>query len=241
MELAWIEPDWPAPLGIRAASSLRGGGTSAGPYVSLNLGAHVGDDPDRVAENRRRLAAALSLPSEPIWLNQVHGTRAIRADLAEDRTADAAYTREPGVVCAVLTADCLPVLLCSRDGMAVAAVHAGWKGLASGVIEAAAAALEARDLLAWLGPAIGPEAFEVGAEVREAFVRKGSEFAKGFRKAGAGKFLADIYGLARIALERFGIFEIHGGGWCTYGQTDDFFSYRRDRVTGRMATLIWRE
>jgi YfiH family protein len=238
---AWIEPDWPAPAGIRAASTLRTGGTSLGPYASLNLGAHVGDDPDRVAENRRLLAAALHLPSEPVWLNQVHGRRAIRAEAPGDRTADAACTREPGVVCAVMTADCLPVLLCSLDGETVAAVHAGWKGLAGGVVETAVAALDTRDLLAWLGPAIGPEAFEVGGEVREAFLRKGDEFAHGFRATSGGKWLADIYRLGRLTLNRLGITEVYGGGRCTFGQADDFFSYRRDRITGRMATLIWRE
>jgi YfiH family protein len=236
-----IEPDWPAPPGIRAVSTLRRGGVSEGPYASLNLGAHVGDNPERVAENRRRLAEALCLPSEPVWLNQVHGHRAIRAKAAGDCTADASFTREPGIVCGIMTADCLPVLLCSRDGAAVAAVHAGWKGLAGGVVESAVAAMGTRDLLAWLGPAIGPEAFEVGGEVREAFLRNGAEFAAGFHETANGKWLADIYRLARIILHRLDIAEIHGGGWCTFGNAEDFFSYRRDRVTGRMATLIWRE
>jgi YfiH family protein len=237
----WIEPDWPAPPGIRAASTLRRGGVSEGPYASLNLGAHVGDDPERVMENRRRLADALSLPSEPVWLNQVHGRRTVPAEAPDDRCADASFTREPGIVCGIMTADCLPVLLCSRDGAAVAAVHAGWKGLASGVIESAVAAMGARDLIVWLGPAIGPEAFEVGDEVREAFLRNGAEFATGFQEAANGKWLADIYRLARLTLHRLDIAEIHGGGWCTFGHGGDFFSYRRDRITGRMATLIWRE
>ena len=237
----WIEPDWPAPPGIRAASTLRSGGVSRDRYASLNLGGHVGDDPERVAENRRRLAAALELPSEPIWLSQVHGSRVARADAPEVLAADAAHTRARGVVCAVMTADCLPVLLCSRDGETVAAVHAGWKGLAGGVVEAAVAAMGTRDVLAWLGPAIGPEAFEVGGEVRETFIRGGGEFAEGFREAGDGKWLADIYRLARVVLNRLGVAEIRGGGWCTHGNPDDFFSYRRDRDTGRMATLIWRE
>ncbi len=237
----WIEPDWPAPPGIRAASTLRSGGVSRDRYASLNLGGHVGDDPERVAENRRRLAAALELPSEPIWLSQVHGSRVARADAPEVLAADAAHTRARGVVCAVMPADCLPVLLCSRDGETVAAVHAGWKGLAGGVVEAAVAAMGTRDVLAWLGPAIGPEAFEVGGEVRETFIRGGGEFAEGFREAGDGKWLADIYRLARVVLNRLGVAEIRGGGWCTHGNPDDFFSYRRDRDTGRMATLIWRE
>jgi YfiH family protein len=237
----WIEPDWPAPPGIRAVSTLRRGGVSEGPYASLNLGAHVGDNPERVAENRRRLAETLCLPSEPVWLNQVHGHQVIRAEAADDRTADASFTREPGIVCGIMTADCLPVLLCSRDGAAVAAVHAGWKGLAGGVVESAVAAMGTRDLLAWLGPAIGPEAFEVGSEVREAFLHSGAEFAAGFHETANGKWLADICRLARIILHRLDIAEIHGGGWCTFGNAEDFFSYRRDRVTGRMATLIWRE
>lgn len=268
MTLSWIEPAWPAPPGIRAASTLRSGGTSSGPFASLNLGGHVGDEAERVMENRGRLAAALNLPSEPLWLKQVHGTRTLLAEApaslprgnpgpvrrgepagkgegnrcaSPPRTADAACTRTPGIVCAVMTADCLPILLCSRDGESIAAVHAGWKGLAAGVVEAAVAAQGTHDLLAWLGPAIGPDAFEVGGEVREAFLRKGAEFSEGFRETEGGKWLADIYRLARITLGRLGIADCHGGEWCTYGQADDFFSYRRDGTTGRMATLIWRE
>jgi len=238
---AWIEPDWPAPPGIRAASTLRQGGVSHAGFASLNLGAHVGDQPEHVAENRRRLALALDLPAEPVWLTQVHGCLAVAADAPEQPAADAAHTRRAGVVCAVMTADCLPVLLCSRDGAQVAAVHAGWKGLAGGVIEAAVAALGTRDILAWLGPAIGPQAFEVGDEVRASFLGNGAELAAGFRPAGQGKWLADLYLLARRVLNRLDIADIYGGGWCTHSQPEDFFSYRRDRETGRMATLIWRE
>lgn len=258
MTLDWIEPDWPAPPGVRAVSTLRPGGVSSGPYAALNLGGHVGDDPDRVIENRGRLAAALHLPSEPLWLNQEHGDRTLFATGLDPSpvgrgrqtvrlrdglglTADAACTRTAGIVCAVMTADCLPILLCSRDGEAIAAVHAGWKGLAGGVVESAVAALDTRDVLAWLGPAIGPDAFEVGGEVRKAFLRNGAEFAGGFRETAGGKWLADIYRLARISLGRLGITDCNGGGWCTFSQADDFFSYRRDGVTGRMATLIWRE
>jgi len=237
----WIEPEWPAPPGVRAASTLRRGGVSIGPYRSLNLGTHVGDDPDRVAENRRRLRDALNLPSDPVWLNQVHGNRAIPADVSSDRSADAVFAHGSGVVCAVMTADCLPVLLCSREGDRVAAVHAGWKGLAAGVIEAAVESLEGGDLLAWMGPAIGPDAFEVGHEVRETFVRKRAAFAEAFRETGNAKWLADLYGLARIVLNDAGVSAVYGGGFCTFGNAEDFFSYRRDRVTGRMATLIWRE
>lgn len=241
MAISFIEPDWPVPAGIRAASTVRSGGGSSGPYSALNLGAHVGDDPEHVTENRRRLASALQLPAEPVWLNQVHGSLAIQADDPATLTADSAYTRKAGVVCAVMTADCLPILLCSRDGQAIAAVHAGWKGLAGGVIESAVAAMGSRDLLAWLGPAIGPDAFEVGGEVREAFLRTHRGCSDAFREAAAGKWLADIYRLGRIALNGLGITEIYGGEWCTYRQPQQFFSYRRDRTTGRMASLIWRE
>lgn len=241
LQPAWIEPDWPAPPGIRAASSLRAGGMSTGAYASLNLGAHVGDDAATVAANRLALRQALNLPAEPVWLTQVHSARAVGADAPATLEADASYTRAAGVVCAVMTADCLPILLCSRDGAAVAAVHAGWKGLAGGVVESVVAAVGDRDLLVWLGPAIGPDAFEVGDDVREAFVSRGAEFATGFRATADGKWLADIYQLARITLNRLDITAIYGGGRCTYTQADDFFSYRRDRITGRMATLIWRE
>lgn len=270
MTIAWIEPDWPAPPGVRAASTLRAGGVSVGPYASLNLGIHVGDDGVRVAENRNRLATVLGLPSEPLWLNQVHGTRTLLAEAQHSAgpssspdpagtgppqqrhpggglprsgpaSADALGTRSSGVVCAVMTADCLPLLLCSRDGAAVAAVHAGWKGLVNGVVESAVTALGTRKLLAWMGPAIGPDAFEVGNEVREIFLRKGLDFAQGFHAAAGDKWRADLYGLARITLQRLGVTEIHGGGWCTFSRADDFFSYRRDGATGRMATLIWRE
>lgn len=237
--LSWITPDWPAPPGIRAASTLRSG--RGGSYADLNLGAHVGDDPQRVADNRRRLKEQLGLPAEPVWLNQVHGSRVIAADLPGERTADAAFSRQRGVVCVVMTADCLPILLCSRDGAAVAAVHAGWKGLAGGVVEAAVGVLGSKDLLAWLGPAIGPQAFEVGNEVRDTFVARDAAFASAFRAAGDTKWHADIYRLGRIILEQLGIPSIYGGGWCTHGQQEEFFSYRRDRVTGRMASLIWRE
>lgn len=241
MAVRWITPDWPAPPGVHAASSLRAGGVSLAAYASLNLGAHVGDEPAHVAENRRRLAAALALPAEPVWLSQVHGIRVVRADAPDSLTADAAYTQAAGVVCAVMTADCLPVLLCSRDGGTVAAAHAGWKGLLGGVVEATIAAVGSRDLMAWLGPAIGPQAFEVGDEVRAAFLAQDAGFATGFRPLGAGRWLADLYQLARVVLDRLDITDIHGGGWCTHGHPGDFFSYRRDRETGRMATLIWRE
>lgn len=237
----WIEPVWSAPRCVRAVSTLRTGGVSGGDYASLNLGHHVGDDGECVRENRRRLQQGLSLPAEPIWLRQVHGIRVIDAAAADDRTADAAFARQPGLVCAVLTADCLPILLCSVDGECVAAVHAGWRGLAAGVVEAAVEALGTRNLLAWLGPAIGSDAFEVGGEVREIFLRQNEAFASSFRTAGSGKWFADIYSIARLQLAQLGITECSGEDLCTHSDAERFFSYRRDGQTGRMATLIWRE
>jgi YfiH family protein len=207
----------------------------------LNLGAHVGDDPDAVAANRAFLRRSLGLPAEPAWLRQVHGSDAVEAGAGAEPEADASYTRNAGVVCAVMTADCLPLLLCTRDGEGVAAVHAGWRGLAGGVIERAVEALGTGDLLAWLGPVIGPEAFEVGGEVRAAFLAQDRESDAAFRAGDDGRWLADIYLLARLRLKRLGIGDVHGGYWCTYSDESRFFSYRRDGVTGRMATLIWRE
>lgn len=244
MTVHWIEPDWPAPPRVRAACTLRMGGVSGGAYAGLNLGLHVGDEAEQVRENRRLLAAALRLPAEPVWLTQVHGAGAVQAETVAGSAAeaDAGWTRAEGVVCTVMTADCLPILLCTRDGAGVAAVHAGWKGLAAGVVEAAVAALGTRDLLAWLGPAIGPEAFEVGEEVRAAYLRRNPEYAAGFRPAdGDGRWLADICRLAAITLNGLGVGAVYGGGWCTWRDAENFYSYRRDRVTGRMATLIWRE
>ncbi|QJD30016.1 peptidoglycan editing factor PgeF [Methylococcus geothermalis] len=237
----WIEPDWPAPPGVRAASTLRRGGTSVGAYAGLNLGAHVGDAPEAVAANRAFLRRRLDLPAEPAWLRQVHGSDAVEAGVEPEPAADASYTRDVGVVCAVMTADCLPVLLCTRDGKGVAAVHAGWRGLAGGVIERAADALGSGGLLAWLGPAIGPAAFEVGEEVRAAFLAQDAESDAAFRGGDNGRWFADIYLLARLRLRRLGIGDVHGGRWCTYSDENRFFSYRRDGVTGRMATLIWRD
>jgi YfiH family protein len=238
-----IRPDWPAPPTVRAVSTTRAGGVSVAPYASLNLGIHVGDDPEAVAENRRRLRAAL--PSEPAWLQQVHGTTVLALDgraFQEPPEADAAWTRSRGVVCAVMTADCLPVLFCDRAGTAVAAAHAGWRGLATGVLEATVAAMGVppADLIAWMGPAIGPAAFEVGDEVRAAFVtddpRNASAFVPG---AAPGKWLGDIFQLARIRLARIGVHRVHGGDVCTVSDAGRFFSHRRDRVSGRQATLIW--
>jgi YfiH family protein len=236
----FIFPAWPAPARVRALTTTRRGGVSVGPYRDFNLGAHVGDDPGAVAENRRRLRTAL--PAEPVWLSQVHGTRCVRAESTlPGAEADACVTREPGRVCAVMTADCLPVLLCDRAGTVVGIAHAGWRGLLAGVIEATAAAMEAApgELLAWLGPAIGPAAFEVGEEVRTAFAAVDPAAAAAFAPRGNGKWLADIYALARLRLSALGVASVHGGGFCTVTDADRLFSYRRDGTTGRMASLIW--
>jgi len=243
MKLPVMVPDWPAPPRVRAISTLRRGGVSQGPYASLNLGAHVGDRPGHVAANRRRLSDELGVPPGIQWLEQVHGTRTVAANPGPTPAADATHTATPGLVCAVMTADCLPILLCARDGSAVAAIHAGWRGLAAGIVASCVSALPATPLLAWFGPAIGPDAFAVGPEVCETFALRDPETETAFRPLDGQTFLADIYALGRLALERAGLApqDIHGGGHCTYRHPADFFSYRRDRTTGRMATLIWLE
>ncbi len=243
MSLVFIHPDWPAPARVRAMTTTRSGGVSAPPYDSLNLGDHVGDDPVAVAENRRRLSDALALPSEPRWLSQVHGTYCCDATAVEGvAEADAQFAERPGVVCAVLTADCLPLLLCDKAGSTVAAVHAGWRGLLNGVIENSVQAMGGGgELMAWLGPAIGPVAFEVGEEVRSAFVERDEQAASAFVPLDGGKWLADIYRLARLRLEACGVSELYGGDHCTYSEAERFFSYRRDGQTGRIASLIWME
>lgn len=216
----------------------RDGGVSQGPFSSLNLGDHVGDDPALVAENRAALRTLL--PAEPAWLRQVHSARVVEAG-AGQLEADGVYTRAQHTVCAVLTADCLPVLLCDRAGSVVAAAHAGWRGLADGVLEASVASMGVppREILAWMGPAIGPGAFEVGNEVRETFIARHAKAEAAFRPRAAGKWLADIYALARLRLREAGVEAIFGGGRCTVTEAETFFSYRRDGQTGRMASLIW--
>jgi hypothetical protein len=242
----WIVPDWPAPPKVRALITTRAGGASGGVYASLNLGLRSGDDAGDVARNRARLRQWL--PAEPLWLRQVHGTTVAEADRAEGSPeADAALARRPGTVCAALTADCLPLLLCEEAGTAVAAVHAGWRGLCAGVIERVLEAMDkpANSLLAYLGPAIGPAAYEVGAEVREAFIAADTEEGPGsaaaFTPGRPGKFHADLYALARLRLARRGVARVYGGGYCTYTERERFYSYRRDGATGRMASLIWIE
>jgi copper oxidase (laccase) domain-containing protein len=299
----WLTPDWPAPANIHSASTLRTGGASSGAYASLNPAMHVGDDVDQVKQNRQIIKDLLHLPGEPVWLDQVHGNRAVQAGnpplppFAKEgdlQQADASYTTEAGIVCAVMTADCLPLLVCTTDGTRVAAIHAGWRGLLAGVIGNTLAAMQilldpsfskgevsqfcnpdlvskggsdplcnsdlvlkglgkqshlnpplykrgARgDFLVWLGPAIGPDCFEVGSEVRKAFLDKSEAFEMAFKQQNNGQWLADIYQLARIDLVMLGIDKVYGGEFCTVTDHERFYSYRRDKETGRMATLIWR-
>jgi YfiH family protein len=246
----WFEPDWPAPKGVRVLSSRRGhsgadgGGSSRAPYAGFNLGDHVGDDPLAVTENRRFLRRQAQLPAEPTWLTQVHGISV--ADLDADGrygSADAAITAQVGKVCAILTADCLPIVFATDSGDRVAAAHAGWRGLAAGVIGATVRALGAppEHLLAWLGPAIGPDHFEVGEEVREAMLKADSGASEAFMLGTRGRFMADLSLLARRQLKNLGVERVFGGGECTYAHPERYFSHRRDGVTGRQATLIWRE
>ena len=254
MSVNFIHPGWPAPPGVRALATTRRGGVSGAPWDSFNLGAHVGDDPQAVAANRALLRR--ELPAEPVWLTQVHGTRCVDAATATPGIeADASFTRRRGVVCAVLTADCLPVLLCDDNASVVGIAHAGWRGLAAGVIEATVAAMgePGERLMAWLGPAIGPQAFEVGGEVRELFVANDAQAASAFAPAANGKWLCDIHQLARQRLHALGIDgprrgvpvtqsgRITSADSCTLRDAENFFSYRRDGATGRMASLIWLE
>ena len=237
-----IAPDWPAPPNVRAISTTRGGGYGSGSYDSFNLAAHVGDDPVAVAANRQSLRNRL--PVAPLWLKQVHGVRCVDVDAASHgAAADASFSTKFVQACAVLTADCLPVLLCDEAGTVVAAAHAGWRGLAAGVIQTTVAAMQSPGarLMAWLGPAIGPMAFEVGDEVRAVFMQADRGAANAFVPHGAGKWLCDLYALARRRLAAAGVDRVFGGGYCTYTERERFFSYRRDGVTGRMATLVWLE
>jgi len=246
-QLPVLRPSWSAPVG--ALCSTRAGGVSGGPWASLNLGQAAGDDPAAVAENRRRVEAVLG-GARPVWLRQVHGTRVLRlsaADLSQaPPEADAAWTDQPGIACTVMVADCLPVLLAAPQGRAVAAAHAGWRGLAGGVLEATVRALcegasvEPAALQAWLGPCIGPSAFEVGAEVHAAFAADAGHLTYRPRPDGAPRWLADLPALAGARLRRAGLTAVHGGGWCTVSDASRFFSYRRDGVTGRLAAAVWR-
>ena len=240
MTSPWLIPDWPAPANVRACVSTRAGGVSQAPFDSFNLGDHVGDEPAAVAENRRRLEQAQGC--RPAWLSQVHGIEVVEADPSRVATADASWSATPGIACAVLTADCLPALFCDRAGTRVAAAHAGWRGLAGGVLEATLdkLAVPAAEVLVWLGPAIGPQAFEVGPEVREAFLAEHAEAAAAFvPSVNAGRYMADIYQLARIRLAARGVTAVYGGGLCTFSDTERFYSYRRNPRTGRQASLVW--
>jgi YfiH family protein len=242
-----IVPDWPAPPGVRALVTTRNGGVSTGAHCSLNLGTRAGDDPLAVAENRRRLDALLPAPAR--WLQQVHGSRVVAAqDIDATRPppqADASFTDRPHAVCTVMIADCMPVLLCSDDGRWIGAAHCGWRGLAGGAIENTldAIGIDARRMIAWLGPAIGPDAFEVGADVRDAFLAIDRSDDIAFRPSPTvpGKWYADLFTLGRRRLARAGVTRVHGGGLCTVSDPARFFSYRRDGTTGRMAALVWRD
>lgn len=238
-----IIPDWQVPANVRAISTCRTGGVSAVPFKSFNLAHHVGDSSQSVRDNRIILSREWLLPSEPIWLNQTHSTRSVElTDKSIDTNADAGWTGEFDTVCVVMTADCLPLLIYAPESNKVAAIHAGWRGLADGIIEETLAEMQVdyQKLHVWLGPAIGPEAFEVGAEVRDVFMAAHAEASRCFQETNKkDKYLGDLYELARIRLRQLGITQISGGNYCTYSQPEKFFSYRRDGMTGRMATLIW--
>ena len=251
---AWLDADWPAPPGVRAVTTMRHGlGASLAPFDSLNLGLRCGDDPATALDNRRQLAAALVLPSMPHWLRQVHGVDVARfehagmdrddGDAPEELEADASVTSTLGAVLAILTADCLPVVFAAQDGSEIAAAHAGWRGLADGVLEATLAAMRtpAHDVVAWLGPSAGPQAYEIGQEVFDAFVSRNARAEEAFVATRPGHWRVDLYLLAKQRLVDAGMsrLDLHGGGLCTISEPARFFSHRRDQRTGRMATLVW--
>lgn len=249
---AWLDADWPAPPGVRALTTTRdGAGVSQAPFDSFNLGIRCGDGADAVFENRRQLEAVLQLPSQPCWLRQVHGTEVARFDAApfafagegDEPEADASVTSTPGTVLAVLTADCLPVVFAARDGSEIAAAHAGWRGLADGMLEATVAAMQAPAdaIVAWLGPAAGPDAYEIGEEVFDAFVARDAGASSAFAPTRHGHWKVDLYALARRRLAVVGVTDVHGGNFCTISDPSRFFSHRRDRRSGRIATLAWIE
>lgn len=239
---SYLLPDWPAPSNIGALVTTRMGGVSCPPYQAFNLALHVDDQPASVLENRRQLQRLLGTGSRFQWLNQVHGTRVVKALLGGgEQAADGLYSREPNVVCAILTADCLPVFFCTADGQQVALAHAGWRGLAAGILEQTldTFTVPSQDLLVWLGPAIGPRHFKVGDEVRDIYLSVSGSFAEAFLSQSKGYWLADLYRLATLRLNMRGVKAIYGGDHCTFADTERFYSYRRDGLTGRMASLIW--
>ena len=249
-----INPDWPASENVNAWSTHRNGGYSGTPFNHMNLAYHVNDNKNTVNRNRQLLSESLALPTEPCWLNQTHSIDVVKATpLQRNYQADGSFTSQTGVVCVVMTADCLPILLCDIKGSVVAAVHVGWRGLLNGIISVAVKKLETpgKQILAWHGPAIGPESFEVGDDVRDAFVKNNSsaknafslrstiEFKKKLKDKSDRLWLADIYQLAELQLQQLGVEHVYGKNWCTYKEGALFYSYRRDGVTGRMASLIW--
>ncbi len=244
-----ITPDWPAPANVKACITTRKGGESIEPYTSNNMGLHVGDNPQTVMQNRAALCEGMDLTRSPQWLEQIHGAKVVNAkNDGRVRTADGSFSNEIGQACLVMTADCLPILLCDEKGTEVAAIHCGWRSLAKGIAARALAKFSASpdDILIYLGPAISQSNFEVGVDVLEAFFKsaRSSVHADAIAKAFISAqrplhFYADIYALARAELNALGVTKIYGGGYCTYAQADDFYSYRRDKVTGRMASLIW--
>jgi YfiH family protein len=242
MTASGFVPDWPCPANVKTLQTTRLGGSSSGSYAELNLALHVEDDPACVATNRRRLIEDWSLPAEPKWLKQVHGTRVVNLDQPWRGEADGAVTATEGQICVVMTADCLPVLLTDRGGSRVGAVHCGWRGLAAGILGQALSVLGSRptDVLAWLGPAISQPAYEVGSEVRDAFVARGTGLAGCFVRNARGRWQADLYALARMDLRAAGVDQIFGVADCTFRGDDRYFSHRRQAPCGRMATMIWR-
>ncbi len=244
MPAHYLTPDWPAPASIRACTTLRPGGHSQGAYASFNMALEVSDNIEHVKSNHQQLRTELDLKQQPVWLRQQHGIHVVCADKVTEPfpEADASYTSCLDAPCAVQTADCMPILLCNRQGSQVAAIHAGWRGLAGGIIAATLAVLgkPAADWLVWLGPAIGPDSYEVGDEVRAAFIAADAEASRAFRPSPAGRWLMDMYHLARRQLQQCGIPTVYGGNFCTYSDATRFYSYRRDgKMTGRMASLIW--
>jgi purine-nucleoside/S-methyl-5'-thioadenosine phosphorylase / adenosine deaminase len=237
-----IIPNWPAPNNIKAISTTRHGGYSLAPYAQLNLGSHVGDDPHLVEQNHEYITQSANLPEEPRWLDQVHGTTVINSQhWHQDIKADAVFSQHTDHVCAVMTADCLPILLCNQQGNTVAAIHAGWRGLAAGIIEKTLQTFscEPSEIMAWLGPSIGPSQFEVGLEVYELFVANDPIASEAFKIKDPQHYLADIYLLARQRLQENNVEKVFGGDFCTVSDEERFFSYRRDGITGRMASMIW--